>query len=144
MNGNTKKMAGYAVAGIGGWLALFKLYYNFEKKYTPAYRGSVIHAMDDPGVQTLLGTPIQPGYWIGGTVDPKKGVADLSVTLKGPKGEGLLEAKAEGKRRSWAITGLVLKDIKVKDKSSSEALGSAKEISIVKEERDGKVEIAFF
>ena len=56
-----QKYLTYGLAGLAGWVGLFKLYYNFEKKYTPAYRGSVIHAIDDPGVQYVLGTPIDVG-----------------------------------------------------------------------------------
>eukprot|EP00126_Sphaerothecum_destruens_P000756 Sdes_comp10978_c0_seq2m2616 len=104
----SKKYLFYSAAGIFGWVGLFKLYTNIEMKYTPAYRGSVIHAINDPTVESLLGTPISAGFWASGFVDPKKGNAKISTKLKGPKGQLILDAEAIGKRRTWTITNLIL------------------------------------
>ena len=49
-------------------------------------------------------------------------------------------ANAEGRRRHWGITKLVLQDISVK---SGEKMGLDK-LTIVDEEKDGKVDIEFF
>jgi len=63
--------------------------------YSEAYR----RAQNSPQVQAVLGTPVEAGWMLQGSVNYENGAgtADFTVPLTGSKGAGSLVAKADKK-----------------------------------------------
>ncbi|MFZ4763479.1 MAG: cytochrome c oxidase assembly factor Coa1 family protein [Roseimicrobium sp.] len=61
-------------------------------KQSEVYATAYTRALNSTEVQEALGTPIEPGFLPEGSinVDGNKGDADITIPLKGPKGEAKL------------------------------------------------------
>ncbi|MDH5507240.1 MAG: cytochrome c oxidase assembly factor 1 family protein [Anaerolineae bacterium] len=66
------------------------------------YTQAVEMAQNDPQVMSALGNPVEPGWWVAGSISTQglSGEANLSIPLSGPRGKGTLYA--DGRR----ITGV--------------------------------------
>jgi hypothetical protein len=88
---------GPALIGVGAMAGI---------KASEPYKDAVARAQRNPAVQDAIGTPIQVGFLVQGTlkVETADGEADLTIPLSGPKGLGSLHVvgtKAAGK---WTYT----------------------------------------
>ncbi len=67
-------------------------------KSSPAFIEGLARAQRNPEVIERLGTPVTPGMKLQGSI--KNDLADFSIDLAGPKGEGTLRVVARGTRFS--------------------------------------------
>lgn len=94
-----------ACACCGGGIVLA---FGMVKDSEP-YKDAVQMAKSDPQVQALLGTPIEEGWIPVGNINVsgvganQTGVADLSITLIGPNGEGTVDVQADEHGGQWTI-----------------------------------------
>ncbi len=76
-----------------------------------AYELSLDNVRESSALQEQLGTPIEPGYLVMGSMHTSgggSGHADISYTVHGPKGSADVFVIAERKLGSWSITEQVV------------------------------------
>ena len=88
---------------IGGLaVAIVKLAGGMMRSAEP-YRLAVDRAQAHPDVISALGTPIEPGWMPRGNIkiENRSGAADLGITLKGPRGEAMIDVLATRRATQW-------------------------------------------
>lgn len=80
-------------------------------KSTDVYREAVRRAQSNPQVIAVLGSPVEPKWWVLGSINvtTEGGKADLSIPIEGPEGDARIHAEATRERRQWRFTSLVVK-----------------------------------
>ena len=89
-------------------------------KSTDVYKTALQNAQNSPEVQAALGTPIEAGFMLAGSMKNEngQGSADINFPISGPKGEGTVYATATSQPGgTWQYSKLqvVLKDGQVID-----------------------------
>lgn len=101
--------AAAAVAVVGAIALLIAIVLGMVKS-TGAYRMAVDRAAHDPRVAEMLGSPVEPGWWIIGTVRVDMSLrptnADLDFPVHGPKGRATVHVVAGKERGTWKATTL--------------------------------------
>lgn len=79
-------------------------------KQSDAYKGALAKVRADSAAVSALGEPIEPGFFVTGTVniDGPSGDAVLSIPLHGPVGEGTLYLEATKQAGRWTYSLLEL------------------------------------
>jgi hypothetical protein len=74
------------------------------------YQKSIDGLSADPRIVEALGTPVKPGFFVGGSINVNgpSGSADISIPLSGPKGKGTLYVKANKDLGFWLFTSMIL------------------------------------
>jgi len=72
-------------------------------KGSDAYSDAIAQARSSPAVLHELGQPIEPGWWVSGSINitGPTGSADFATTLRGPIGRGTLYVTAEKQAGRW-------------------------------------------
>jgi hypothetical protein len=71
-------------------------------------------AREHPQVTEALGTPIEPGWYVGGEISSQvnvsgsSGEANLQIPISGPKGEANLYVEAEKAAGRWTYSTLIV------------------------------------
>ena len=88
---------------IGGCFAGIVFFAFSAIRATDLYSDSVRRAQNDPRVIEALGPPVEPGWWVAGTVnvDNDSGEADFSVPLLGTRARGTLDVEGSRDRGEW-------------------------------------------
>jgi len=86
--------------------------FGLIKRSTP-YQESLHRVQSDSRVMAALGTPIEPGFFVGGkvSVDNGRGVADIIYSVKGPNGKAAVHVDAN---RDPAASGWEYSEIMVR------------------------------
>src|SRR5205809_2064664 len=68
-----------------------------------AYTDAIAQARSSSAVVHELGEPIQPGWWVSGSINVTgpSGTADFETSLRGPIGRGTLYVTAEKRAGRW-------------------------------------------
>ena len=76
---------------------------------TAAADPAIYKSQTSPAMVALIGTPMQPGWPIRGTLVTHKGFghADLRIPLAGPRGQGTLVEWAQQRQAKWQLCSLV-------------------------------------
>jgi hypothetical protein len=76
-----------------------------------AYTRAVALVQASPEVREVLGEPIEPGWWVSGSmqVSGPSGSASLSFPVSGPQGEAEVFVEAEKRVGEWRLLQLVVK-----------------------------------
>ena len=79
-------------------------------KRSDVYREAVARAHASPAVVAALGTPIEEGRMVSGSIQQAGpgGTAQLEIPLSGPKGDGKLYLDAKRSLGKWEFNALVL------------------------------------
>ena len=97
------------VLGIAAVIAFVVLIVNVAKR-SDVYREAFARASSDTRVIERLGTPIEKGWWVIGSVhiDNSEGEANLDFPISGPKGSARVHAVAtfDG---NWKYTTLIVR-----------------------------------
>ena len=92
--------------GICGGVAVFV--FGAMKQSQP-YAEAVAMAQNDTQLQATLGTPIEPDWWVVGSINysgigaNQSGKAELIIPIYGPKGSGILNVRADMQNGQWAM-----------------------------------------
>lgn len=99
-------LLGLFAAFVGGILALV---FGALRSAEP-YRHALERAQHDPAVVAALGEPIQPGWFVQGSISSNggRGNADLAIPLDGPRGDGTLYVVAEKRAGEWRYETLAV------------------------------------
>ena len=79
-------------------------------KSSSVYREAMRRAQANPQVIARLGTPIENGWWVTGTVhiNGRSGTASISFPIHGPKAGGTIHADATEENGNWTYEKLVM------------------------------------
>jgi hypothetical protein len=104
-------IVGSFVVCAGCCTGLIFLAFNTIKQMQP-YKDAVAAVQGDAQVQTLLGTPLEPSWWVAGEIDESTsgGTANFTFSITGPKGTGWVESKAQKGSSGWVTTALTVRD----------------------------------
>ena len=91
-----------------GLLRLFLSVFFRAFRSSGAYKEAVARARAHRGVQDALGGPIDPGFWVGGSihVSGATGSASLATPLHGSRADGMLRASARKAAGVWTFDRL--------------------------------------
>ncbi|MGH9422332.1 MAG: cytochrome c oxidase assembly factor Coa1 family protein [Thermoanaerobaculia bacterium] len=97
------------VLGAAALVGLFIFVFSVIKR-TDVYREAYHRASSDPRVIAALGTPIEKGWWVFGSVrmDNDSGNANFNFPISGPKGNARVHVVASF-NGNWTYTRLVVK-----------------------------------
>ena len=98
------------LAGVAGFIALIvSLVFGLIKSTTP-YKEALAKAQRDPVVIGRLGTPIEGGFLVSGSVNLSggKGEAQLAIPLQGSRGSGTLYVEARQSAGTWTYSTLTV------------------------------------
>jgi hypothetical protein len=96
------------VVVCGGFFALIFTAVFGAIKSSDAYTEALARAKASPEVQAALGTPIEPGFFVSGSIkiNNNTGNADLSIPVSGPKGSATIRAVATRAGGPWQYSVL--------------------------------------
>jgi hypothetical protein len=91
---------------IGGTLAVV---FGALKSSEP-YQMALERAQSDPAVVEALGEPIQPGWWVVGSIETQgiSGTADIQFPISGPKNSGTVFLTARRENGVWNFYSLAV------------------------------------
>jgi hypothetical protein len=91
-------------------VALFVFVFSVIKR-SDVYREAFTRATNDPRVVAALGTPIEKGWWVIGSVhlDDTTGTANIDFPISGPKGSARVHAAASRESDAWSYSSLVVR-----------------------------------
>jgi len=99
------------LAGVAGFIALIvSLVFGLLKSTTP-YKEALAKAQRDPLVISRLGTPINGGFLVSGSVNLSGGTgqANLAIPLQGSRGNGTLYVEARQSAGTWTYSTLTVR-----------------------------------
>jgi hypothetical protein len=94
----------------GGFVALlFTVVFGAIKSSGP-YTESLALVKQHPEARQLLGAPIEPGFFVAGSINVSgtSGDADIYYSVSGPKGEATVYVVAVKKAGEWDFETLIL------------------------------------
>ncbi len=80
-------------------------------KSSDVYKTAVARAKTDPRVMAAIGTPVTEGWFVSGStsVEGGSGKSDLSIPIRGPKGQATIYVVATKSAGEWHYSQLVVK-----------------------------------
>jgi hypothetical protein len=98
------------VLAFAAMIALFVFVFSVIKR-SDVYRQAFSRATADPRVITALGTPIEKGWWVIGSVklDNDTGSANIDFPISGPKGSARVHARASYDGNTWTYSSLIVR-----------------------------------
>jgi hypothetical protein len=77
---------------------------------TTVYKQARDRAVVDSRVAAALGTPVEAGWWVTGSVHEGNGTggATIKFPISGPRGKATVDADATLERDSWTYTRLIV------------------------------------
>ncbi len=102
------------LAGGAAFIAFILLVVVASMKSSEAYKVSLDRVKSNGDVLEALGTPVEPGMFVGGSVNREgaSGAAKIDYSISGPKGAA--KVYVEGERHSgewqWSLMQVKLKD----------------------------------
>lgn len=95
---------------FAGVLALFMSVLFGAMRSSDVYTTAMQRARDNPQVIAALGAPIEPAWYLTGSLETSdaSGNADLLIPISGPKGEGQLSIAAEKSAGQWTYSTLIV------------------------------------
>jgi len=79
-------------------------------KNSDAYVGALERVRTAPAVAATLGTPLEEGYFVRGTihVSGPTGLAELAIPVTGPKGRAMIYVEATRRQGEWHFDHLIV------------------------------------
>ena len=94
---------GSCVAGIA-WVAVTAI------RASDPYSDALQRARANPEVIQRLGSPIEPRWWLTGSVDLDNddGAADIKIPISGPKGDAFIAVEGTSTNGRWTYTRMTV------------------------------------
>ena len=102
-------LSGFAL--LLGFVAAILVFVFSLMKSSDAYKLAFAKVQNSPAVASTLGEPIQGGLFIRGNinVNGSSGIANLTIPISGPKGDGTIYLKATKSMGEWTFDELAVK-----------------------------------
>jgi hypothetical protein len=96
------------IALFAGFIALIAFAVMGSIKSSDAYKMAIEKAQQNPIVQQKLGTPLEGGMFVSGSINVSgtSGKADLTIPVTGPKGKGTIYVDATKFAGEWKFNRL--------------------------------------
>jgi hypothetical protein len=93
-----------------GLMALMFSVFVGALKSSDAYAGALARTRSAPAVIAALGTPIEAGYFVTGTihVSGPTGLAELAIPISGPQGRATIYVEAAKRLGEWHFDHLIV------------------------------------
>ena len=91
----------------GGIFAVVSMVFGLLKSSEP-FKEALVRANASEEVQTALGTPVETGFVVGGSVqlNNDSGTATLDIPVTGPKGKGSIHVDATKAAGTWTYSAM--------------------------------------
>lgn len=101
---------GIAVVGLIAFATVVFVGITAAMRSSAAYQDAMERVRTDPRVAAALGTPIEPGWLITGSVNTENdsGNANVSFKVHGPKGKATVYVVGTKERGRWTYSSMVL------------------------------------
>jgi hypothetical protein len=98
-----------AAAGIAFFVAIFVIVLGSMRSSAP-YKDALRTVRADDRARTILGTPIEAGYFSSGSISTTNtdGNVDLTIPVSGPKGKGSVHIRGTKTNGRWSYSQLEL------------------------------------
>jgi hypothetical protein len=101
----------WAISGLIFWFVVIPAFIftvGGIMKNSEAYKMSLATVQNNPEVIEIIGTPIESGFFVSGSVSTSgsSGEAELNYKIIGPRGEGITFVVAEKELGKWNIIEL--------------------------------------
>jgi len=98
------------LALAAGFIALILTLVFGMMKSSDVYQQALARAKASSAVSDALGTPIEPGFFAGGSIETSgpSGSANLSIPIHGPKGKGTIYLEARKSAGRWTFALLAV------------------------------------
>lgn len=99
----------FVIAGASFVAAIVLVVFGALRASDP-YKDSLRRAQADPRVIAALGSPIEPGFWMTGSiqVENDEGTVNMEYTIKGPKKGARLRVAGTKERGRWYYQQMVV------------------------------------
>ncbi|MGE3912221.1 MAG: cytochrome c oxidase assembly factor 1 family protein [Chloroflexota bacterium] len=102
---------GSLVVFVGGIVLFVFLVYSGVTtliRSSDPFQEAMSRAQAHPDVQAALGTPLEPGFWLSGSIKTSgsSGNADISIPVSGPKGSGTIYVVGTKSAGAWRYTAM--------------------------------------
>ncbi len=93
-----------------GFIALIMSFVFGAMKSSDAFKQALTMAKSNPKIESVLGSPIQEGYFITGSIKVygASGDAQMAIPISGPKGSGTIYLEATKSAGEWSYSKLVV------------------------------------
>lgn len=100
---------GLVVAAVA-WGVFIVFFILAGMKTSGVYQGAVAAVTASPRALAVLGEPIEPGWWLMGSIDVSgpSGKADVALPVSGPEGSGKLYVIGSKRAGRWTLELLEL------------------------------------
>ncbi|MEM1353848.1 MAG: cytochrome c oxidase assembly factor Coa1 family protein [Planctomycetota bacterium] len=95
-----------SVTLLGLGLGLYLAFTSLQR--SEPFKAALAELDQNPEVEMLLGSPLEPGLSTLGQVDEEAGVADLMFRITGPKDRASVRSRCEWIEGRWQVTHLDL------------------------------------
>jgi hypothetical protein len=98
------------VVGAVAFVAFIGIVVVGAMRSSTPYQDAMERARTDPRVIEALGSPIEPGLFISGTINTKNqsGDADLSIPISGPRGKARIHVVGTKDSGRWSYSKMVV------------------------------------
>lgn len=120
MNGEPKKSTspwvwvgcgcGLLIAGAAAFVAFIVFVVFASIRSAAPYQDGLQRAQNDPRVQEALGAPIEPGWFMSGSIrtENRSGTCDIVIPLKGTTQKGSLHVVGTKDDGRWSYTKMLV------------------------------------
>ncbi|HEV7240489.1 MAG TPA: cytochrome c oxidase assembly factor 1 family protein [Thermoanaerobaculia bacterium] len=101
---------GVLFAGMVAFFAFVFFVVFASMRSAAPYKDSVAYAKADPRVIQALGAPVEPGWFISGSINTsgRSGSADIDIPLKGSKQKGSLHVVGTKEGGRWTYSRMIM------------------------------------
>ncbi|MEO8383210.1 MAG: cytochrome c oxidase assembly factor 1 family protein [Acidobacteriota bacterium] len=98
------------LAGMVAFVAFIVFVVFGSMRSSDPYKEALQRARNDPRVIAALGTPIEPGLFVSGSINTQNqsGTADLSIPISGPKQSASIHVVGTKEGGRWTYTRIVV------------------------------------
>ena len=98
------------MAGVVAFVAFIVFVVFASMRSAQPYKDGLAHAQSDPRVRQALGTPVEPGWFLSGSINTKNrsGDCDIDIPISGPKQSATLHVIGTKEEGRWSYSKMLV------------------------------------
>jgi hypothetical protein len=94
------------IVGVAGFVAFIVFVVVAAMRSSTPYQDAMQRASNDPRVIEAIGSPIEPGMFISGSINTenRSGEADITIPISGPKRKAWIHVQGTKEGGRWTYT----------------------------------------